>query len=227
MLTSINLSKEAVNIAERMKLNVSQMTEMAIRSVDSTEKAKTYVAYAALFKAMQPLLDRFDPLVLVGQTKERRKEDGVTESVYYFRTKDALWKNYNSEELDGAEGIMLEDINVSKLLPGTVILKNMLQKIVAASADKDIIRDLSVAHTVVKAIAGQFGSGYEDLLYNEERDVAEAKMREQQARNKFKCHRCSEPPFQTLVDLRKHLRGEHHLNESEADAEVPDPYFLQ
>ena len=201
--TSINLSKESVKFAKDLELNISQIAEVALRGEGLKRKQASErnvrLAYATLFTAMKPLLVTYDPIVLVGLTRPDLEDayESVTrdeilasgpEPAWYFLTKETLFENKHSGELDAPKDISLDNIQLCDLLPGNVIVENLITSIMKETkANMATIRELIIAQRIINTITNQLlGSGHEDLLYNEQRDV-EAAMKNAKLGT---CHDC-------------------------------------
>jgi hypothetical protein len=166
---SINLSKEAMKIVAELGLNISQVAEIAVHGAafPKDKRASEVVvrsAYRKLFDAMQPSLELYNPQVLVGLTRpdledgdwdEKRVAEGP-EPLWYFLTKETLWKNENHEELDSAEGISLDAIEVADLLPADKIIEDLMRGIAKSSKSNEAtVRELNMARRVIDAITQQ------------------------------------------------------------------------
>jgi hypothetical protein len=155
---TLTVDKEAVEKAKKLKLNISEITELALKgytfSPKEADRATLYNHYAALFASMKPLLERFGASVKVASIREFDPKTGwdYGDIETYLNSNGSFWL-WALDEV-GDEFNDITKIPIAHFHSPKEILTNLIDTLAkAAERDKETVKELELAKRFVDAIS--------------------------------------------------------------------------
>jgi hypothetical protein len=152
---TLSVDSEVVKKAKSLGLNISDLTELALRGYTSyakkSDSSAFYKAYKDLFEAMKPLLQQYDTSVRIA-TLLAPDDTGETYDIvedYLLSSNGAFFA-----ETAGVHFGEITNIPTETFLPPKEILSNLIDSLATAKARrKETIKELGLVKRIVDVIA--------------------------------------------------------------------------
>ncbi len=150
---TLSVDKELVEKAKKLGVNISEITEIALRHISKTEtkevvtKEEVTVAYNKMFDAMLPAMEKFDASVEVGKIIEYDEKGNMNfNSEVYLSSKGKFWI---SDPVEAT--IKIEQ--VSSFSSPKKILSYYIDSLIEASErNKEKLKELEIFRRVIEAL---------------------------------------------------------------------------
>lgn len=158
---TLSVDKDVVEKAKKLGLNISELTELALRgfsfSAKEADDAALYKSYQELFAAMKPLLQRYNASVTIGLEEfidEKTGEPDFYEEISLLPNGTFYAMSQEAHFTD------ITKISPDELVDPMQILKNLLDALAKSREKrKEAIKELEMAKRMVNAIATSLQSG--------------------------------------------------------------------
>jgi hypothetical protein len=152
---TLTVDSEVVKKAKSLGLNISDLSELALRGftfgAKGAESSALYKAYGDLFEAMKPLLQQYDASVKIASQVEVDEAAGSYEEVQeYLLLSDGTFFADSAEVQFGD----ITKIPTGAFLPPKEILSNFIDSLARAAARrKETMKELEMVKRIISAIA--------------------------------------------------------------------------
>lgn len=152
---TLSVDKEVVEKAKKLGLNISDLTELALKGATfSAKEADTdtlYKLYEELFAVMKPLLQRYGAFVKIGSEELYDDETGqYIETQNFHLGSDGRF----GDDFTDSRFADIRKVPINILDTPSEILSNLLKALADSVPKREAIaRDLQVAKRIVEAIA--------------------------------------------------------------------------
>lgn len=150
---TLSVSKEVVDKAKELGINISEITEEVLRrfafAPKKAEKEQVYMKYEELFRTMLPLLRKYDAFVKIGSTELLDSKGNFLQLLDIFLNPDGTFQISDMEStFKDIRGVHLYD-----LLPPQGILSNFIVALKeTADRRKEQVKELEMARRIIEAI---------------------------------------------------------------------------
>lgn len=163
---TLSVDREVVNKAKSLGLNISDITELALKgftfSSKEADRSSLYESYGKLFAAMKPLLKEYGVSVRIASEDVIDEQTGnPMANVNIYLCSDGTF----FEDLSDTTFSDIRKIGVDTFCTTTQILSNLV-KALAESVPKrrEALRELAMAERIVGAIAATLRNGAETKI---------------------------------------------------------------
>ena len=154
---TLSVDRDVVKKAKSIGLNISEITEMALRGFSFTaeemDRDAFYKSYKGLFDAMSPILDRYGTAVKIGKIDYIAEQSGElmdTSDIMLFPD-GTIYETFGDEKVRPVDITKLRQDCLSSPKEILTDFIDALERTVHSRRDK--IKELEVAKRIVEAIA--------------------------------------------------------------------------
>ncbi len=153
---TLTVDSEVLEKAKALRLNISELTEKALKSFayspKEADRATLYRSYEALFASMKPLLEKFGTSVKVASYRDVDLKTGsIYGDVETFMNRDGSFWTWAYDEVHD-EFSDITKIPIYQLNTPKEILSNLFDALVKATErDKETLRELEIVRRITDA----------------------------------------------------------------------------
>jgi post-segregation antitoxin CcdA len=153
---TLSVSKDAVEKARKIGLNLSELTEKVLQGRTSipseADEADVYSHYQHLVDSMAPFIDRYRLLVHIGDW-DIYDEDGdpIARDTLEIGRNGKIWKEGDTTQMP--EEVKLKDIPLHALFDGNKILSKFIEALAEAKQEnQERIDQLQLANRIIQVM---------------------------------------------------------------------------